>query len=114
MRTNESDWCFPRDWLFFFKLQALPLIALLIAPLVIWFVMGTGRGDPTFVWIASILAVVGIVLLFIARLPLYRQRRFLAFGSKALPTAYRRVYRVAYAFIGVAVAMMLGLLAVLR
>ena len=58
MRTNESDWCFPRDWLFFFKLQALPLIALLIAPLVIWFVMGTGRGDPTFVWIASILAAV--------------------------------------------------------
>jgi hypothetical protein len=75
---------------------------------------GTRQGDPTFVWIAVALAVIGTILLFIARLPLYRQGKFFTFGSKALSPGHRKVYRIAYGFIGVSVAMMLALLIVLR
>jgi hypothetical protein len=114
MKSNRSEWYFPRDWLFFFLWQTLPIVCLLLMPLILWFVRGTRQGDPTFLWIAAILAAVGIVLLFLARLPLYRQGRYFAFGSKALPAGHRKVYRIAYDFIGVSVAMMLALLAVLR
>ncbi|MEN6336561.1 MAG: hypothetical protein ABFE01_20085, partial [Phycisphaerales bacterium] len=79
-----------------------------------WFVRGTRQGDPTFVWVSLVLAGIGVILLFFARLPLYRQGRFFTFGSKALPAAHRKVYRIAYGLIGLGVAMMLGLLAVLR
>jgi hypothetical protein len=41
----------------------------------------------------------GVVLLFLARLPLYRQRRFFAFGPKLLDESHRRLYRWAYGFI---------------
>jgi len=114
MRSNNSSRCLPRDWQFFLAWQALPITGFLIAWLCLWFVQGTRLGDPTFLWIASLLAAIGIILLFIARLPLYRQGRFFTFGWRALPEGHRRVYRIAYCFIGVSVAMMLALLAVLR
>jgi hypothetical protein len=41
-------------------------------------------GDPTLPWIAGALGFIGAVLLFFARLPLYRQRRFFAFGPRQL------------------------------
>lgn len=114
MKPSISDWYFPKDWAFFLALQALPFASLFVASLLVWFVLGTRQGDLTFVWIAMGLAVVGIILLFIARLPLYRQGRYFTFGSRALPEWHRRVYRTAYCFIGLSVIMMLGLLAVLR
>ena len=114
MKASRSDWYIPRDWLFFFGLQALPLIALILTGFLLWFVLGTRQGDPTFVWIALVLAATGIILLFIARLPLYRQGRYFTFGSKALPVGYRKVYQVAYYFIGASVVILLVLLAVLR
>jgi hypothetical protein len=39
----------------------------------------------------------GMVLLFFARLPLYRQRRFLVFGPRELDRLHRRLYWLAYA-----------------
>ena len=65
-------------------------------------------------WVALALAVTGIVLLFLARLPLYGQRKFFTFGSRGLPERTRKLYRVAYFFIGLGVLIMLVLLAVLR
>jgi hypothetical protein len=114
MKANRSEWYFPRDWSFFLALQALPFVSLFVASLLVWFVLGTRQGDLTFVWIAMGLAVVGILLLFLARLPLYRQGRFLTFGSRALPEWHRKVYRIAYGFIGISVILMLALLAILR
>lgn len=114
MNSKRSDWYFPRDWRFFFAWQTLPIIVLILTSFLLWFVQGTRQGDPTFVWIASGLAVIGIILLFIARLPLYRQGGFFTFGPKALPESHRKIYRVAYGFIGVSVVMMLALLVVLR
>ena len=114
MSSKRFDRHLPRDWRFFFAWQPLPIIVFLLTSFLLWFIQGTRQGDPTFLWVASILAVVGIVLLFIARLPLYRQGRYFTFGWRALPEGYRKVYRIAYGFIGVSVVMMLALLAVLR
>lgn len=56
-------------------------------------------GDITIPVVAMLSAGIGIVLLFLARLPLYRQRRFFAFGPKLLDESHRRLYRWAYRFI---------------
>lgn len=48
------------------------------------------------IWAAGVsfcLAMVGAVLLFIAKLPLYRQGRFFTFGIQALPVSSHRLYR---------------------
>jgi hypothetical protein len=56
------------------------------------------------------LGVVGIGLLFFARLPLYRQRRFTTFGPRHLDSAHRKLYWRAYGFVAVSVALLALLL----
>lgn len=55
-------------------------------------------GSPATRWLAAFitacaLSSAGVVLLLVAKLPLYRQRRFLTFGSGALPENRRALYR---------------------
>ncbi len=115
MKCDRPERHFPRDMLFILGLQAIgPVIVLLIVACFLPPVLSARQGDPTLFWIALVLAVTGLVLLFVARLPLYRQRKYFTFGSKALPARYRRMYRIAYVFIGLSVVIMLLLLAVLR
>ena len=64
-------------------------------------------GNPVFVYVSVAMALAGIVLLFFARLPLYRQHKFFCFGPKALPLSHRKLYWTAYVFIAVAVVLML-------
>src|ERR1041385_1431613 len=48
------------------------------------------------IWTAAIscsIALIGSALLFIAKLPLYRQRRLFTFGIQAIPESRRGVYR---------------------
>ena len=47
----------------------------------------------------------GVLMLFIARLPLYRERRFWTFGPRPLDAKHRRFYWLAY--IAVAVSLLL-------
>jgi hypothetical protein len=44
-------------------------------------------------------SLLGIVMLFVARLPLYKQRRFFIFGPKQLDQRHRRIYWLAYVFV---------------
>ena len=100
MSKKSSDWYLPPDWVFVFSLQLLiPVIVVLAGVLlpvlgflktteaVILFYAGLGTG------------VTGSILLFFARLPLYRQRRFWTFGPSALPRFHRKLYWLAYAVI---------------
>jgi hypothetical protein len=57
--------------------------------------------------IAIGLGIIGIVLLFLARLPLYRQKRFFVFGPKHLDAAHRKLYQAAYAFVWISVFLLL-------
>ena len=50
-------------------------------------------------WVAAycsslLLAIVGAIYLFCAKLPLYRQQRFFTFGSQHLPPASLPLYRL--------------------
>ncbi len=68
-------------------------------------------GTP-WIWcyaVALVVAGVGVTLIFYAKLPLYRQRRFLTFGSGALPESRRAFYRWGYRCAFFAVALLLCL-----
>jgi hypothetical protein len=71
-------------------------------------------GDPTIVWMALALGAIGVALLFAARLPLYRQRRFFVFGPRELDERHRRLYRWAYRVVGTSVFLLVLLLLILR
>lgn len=60
--------------------------------------------------IALAVAVIGASLIFFAKLPLYRQRRFFTFGSRALPEGRRPFYRWGYRCVIFAAALLLCLL----
>jgi len=64
------------------------------------------RGEPSVFVTALSLAVVGIVLLFLARLPLYREGKVFVFGPGALPKGRRWLYWIAYGIIAVSVVTM--------
>jgi hypothetical protein len=68
-------------------------------------------GTP-WIWCYGIglaVAAVGISLIFYAKLPLYRQRRFLTFGSRPLPESRQPSYRWGYRCVLFAVALLLCL-----
>jgi hypothetical protein len=69
-------------------------------------------GTP-WIWcyaVALFVAGVGVTLIFYAKLPLYRQRRFFTFGSGALPESRRAFYRWGYRCAIFAVALLLCML----
>ena len=102
---------FGGEWALLFVL--LPAVVLL-ASIPAMAAVNARQGDLTLFWLALASVLVGIVLLFMAKLPLFRQGRYFTFGSKALPKGHRRIYRIAYIFIITGVLTMLLLLAVLR
>ena len=68
-------------------------------------------GTP-WIWCYGIglaVAAVGVSLMFYAKLPLYQQRRFLTFGSRALPDSRRVYYRWGYRCVLFAAALLLCL-----
>ena len=113
MKSTRSDWYIPADWLAMLGLLLIPAIAILSAMLFPE-LNSTRHGNPFLVKVSMVLAMLGIVLLFFARQPLYRQRKFFSFGPKALPPLHRKLYWVAYVFIGMAVALMSLLMLVLK
>jgi len=112
---KKSNWFFPPD---FAVLLGFYFIFLPVMILGGWLATNLynakSNGDMTLLWAAVVLGAIGTVLLFLARLPLYRQRRFLTFGPKELDERHRRVYWWAYRFIGASVLLLVVLLFVLR
>jgi hypothetical protein len=112
--SEKSRWYFPPD-------MAVLLGSNIILPIAFftsWFcnhLFSAGRtGDSTLIWFALALATIGTLLLFAARLPLYKQRRFFVFGPRELDEKHRQLYWRAYKFIGASVGLLLLLLLMLR
>jgi hypothetical protein len=80
-------------------LLAPMLLGILVAVVLPYFSLAERRGDRTLLAVALILGGIGVVLLFFARLPLYRQRRFFVFGASELSGFHKRLYYAAYVFI---------------
>jgi hypothetical protein len=100
MSKKSSDWYVPPDWLaqlsLVFILPAIAILASILLPALSFlkttdalnlFYSGLGIGS------------LGIILLFFARFPLYRQRKFLTFGPRELPAFHRKLYWLAYLFV---------------
>jgi dipeptide/tripeptide permease len=100
MSKRNSDWYIPPDWFWylgpFIVLPCIAVLASMLLPIVaklhtadIRMLFGFGLGA----------GVIGAVLLFVARLPLYKQHRFWTIGPMQLDRKHRRIYWLAYAFI---------------
>jgi hypothetical protein len=74
------------------------IVAVLGSQIVMFFTRLTGAPWIWCYFIALSAGAVGAGLLFYAKLPLYRQRRFFTFGARALPERRRPYYRWAYRF----------------
>ena len=72
------------------------------------------RGDMTLFNLAIFWGSVGAVLLLIARIPLYRERRFFTLGPSSLNGIYRKLYFTAYVFILPSIVLFVLLLLALR
>jgi len=112
---RRSRWYFPPDMAVLLGSFYIILPIAFFTALFCNHLWGAKRtGDPTLVWFAIALATIGAVLLFAARLPLYKQRRFFVFGPRLLDERHRRLYRWAYKFIGASVGLLILLLLMLR
>lgn len=111
---SRSNWYIPRDWLAILAFNLSPLIALLVVAMLLPPLLNTMHGDPTFMLEAMAIGCVGVVLLFIAKLPLYRQHKFFCFGPRLLPPRQRKLYWISYGFIVTSILIMVLLLIILR
>ena len=104
MKKTSSDWYVPPEIGFFLVIPIIAVLSSMLLPLVARF----KSGDVTGIFYAAVAGgAVGSVLLFFARLPLYRQRRFWTFGSSQLDPFHRKLYRVAYVFLGISILLLL-------
>src|SRR6266536_3908774 len=99
-RQSNGLLTFLEHWWFL----SVAIIALLTSQLLTFFTRLTGT---RWIWcyaVALAVAAVGVSLIFYAKIPLYRQRRFFTFGSGALPEGRRLSYRWGYRCVIFAVA----------
>jgi hypothetical protein len=100
MSKKSSDWYVPPDWAFQFGwLLICPAVAILASFLLPALGQIKEAKAVDLFYCGLALACFGIVLLFLARLPLYRQRKFLTFGPRELPAFHRKLYWLAYLFV---------------
>jgi len=107
MSKKPSNWYVPPDiaflFGFFFIIPIIVVASGMLLPLLSHF----KSGDLVGVFYSALaLGAVGTVLLFFARLPLYRKRLFLTFGPGQLDGIHRRLYWAAYLFVAVSVLLL--------
>ena len=100
MSKKRSDWYLPEEVLgllsTIFFVPAIAVLAALLLPAITFLHVA----DVTRLFSLGLRAgISGIALLFFARLPLYRQRRFWTFGPRELDRFHRRLYWLAYLFV---------------
>jgi hypothetical protein len=107
MSGKTSNWHIPPDWAFQFGLLAISLAIVILAGVLLP-VLSRLKTAAVFdlYWGGLGLGAAGILLLFFARLPLYRQRRFWTFGPSALPNFHRKLYWLAYTTIVAAISLL--------
>jgi len=113
MKEDRLKWYIPADWMAHlgcFLMIVLNISAMMILPAI----ANTRKGNLTLFILSLVLSLIGAVLLFLARLPLYRQRRFFTIGPTALPDSHRRIYRAAWKFIAAGLVVMIFLNVLMR
>jgi hypothetical protein len=100
MSERGSNWNVPADWLWHFGIFFTVGCSTLLASLLLPVVARLKTADITNLYGCALgVGFLGIVILLLARLPLYRQHRFWSFGPRHLPRKHRLFYWLAYATI---------------
>ena len=81
----KSDWYIPSDWRIIFSWHFILMPVAILAAMFTVALIRAAQGDAALPWVALIIGVAGVVMLFFARLLRYRQRKFISFGPRALP-----------------------------
>ena len=105
--SGKRSWYIPPDWAFLFGLWVIiPTTAILAA--VLFPVSSCLKTADVFdlFWTGLGFGFSGIVLLFFARFPLYRQGRFWTFGPGALSGFHRKIYWLAYIAVVIAILLL--------
>jgi hypothetical protein len=108
--SDPDRWYIPPLVLF----EKWPLMLGFIAWATSFIFLEVRRGNPTFVTIPFIIGILGVVLLFFARLPLYKKRIFFSFGPARLDQYHRKLYRRAYSILVLSIIIDLFMLAGLK
>jgi hypothetical protein len=100
MEKKSSNWYFPADLIcLLFLWIGIPAIAIFTCDIMSLLSSLTSADALRLFCSALGFAVVGTVLLFLARLPLYRQRKFWTVGPRDLDQPHHRLYWLAYLFV---------------
>lgn len=103
-RSDPDAWYLPPTAWLLLAVPCLTIGASLLLPVLLrlktaelstWYGLGVGTG------------ALGIVLLFFARLPLYRARKWFSLGPGELDRPHRRLYGLAYLLITCSVLLLL-------
>ena len=108
--SRERIWPPADQWITVWGIFVFAVVGILTSQLLFFFSQLTGT---RWIWcygIGSVIAALGVALIFYAKLPLYRQRRLFTFGSRALLESRRLFYRWGYRCVTLAVALLLCLL----
>ena len=112
--NKKSDWYLPPDWRLLLGLHIIVIPLGIIASIFMTALNRTSQGDTSLIWVALVIGIVGTVLLFYSRLPLYRQHRYLSIGPKELPASHKKIYWLSYGFIGTCIAILISILMILK
>jgi|SRR5580692_1023132 hypothetical protein len=108
MSKRASDWHVPADWAALLSFHLIiPVIAIIASCLLPSLSFIKSQNAVILFYAALGAGSLGSILLFFARLPLYRQRRFWTFGPRELPAFNRKLYWLAYLFVVASVLLLL-------
>jgi hypothetical protein len=109
-KHKEWIWPPPDQWLTVWGGFVVLIAMVLTSQLFSFFSRLTGTPWIWCYFTGLVVAALGVSLLFYAKLPLYRQRRFFTFGSRALPEERRPFYRWGYRCVIIGAALLACLL----
>lgn len=97
---KKSNWYFPTDLgCLLFSWFWIALIAFLAGGILSLISKLKSANILEIFYAALVFSTIGTILLFFARLPLYRRKQFLTFGPKHLDGIHRKIYWLAYLFV---------------
>ncbi len=105
---KQSNWHLPEEIVgllsTIFLVPAIAIIAGMLLPIVTTLT----NADPFRLFLCGLaFGAFGVVVLFLARWPLYQQRRFWTFGPRELDRSHRRLYWIAHTFVFVSIVLLL-------
>ncbi len=103
MGKKSSDWYIPPDIAMFLIIPSIVILSSMLLPAMAYIRRTEALG---LFYDALGLGCLGCVLLFFARLPLYRQHRFWTFGPRELPNLHRKLYWLAYIFVAACILLL--------